>query len=50
VTFGVRNVFDKAPPKVDSQLSGTNTFRNIPLGIGYDLRGRTMFLNFAMSM
>jgi iron complex outermembrane receptor protein len=41
VTVGVRNVFDEAPPKVDD--SGVFSTRNIPLGVGYDLFGRTVF-------
>ena len=41
---GVRNVFNKAPPLVD----GTEwvTINGVPLGSGYDLMGRTYFLNF----
>lgn len=38
---GVRNVFDKAPPEVDDD--GVFSTRNVPLGIGYDLLGRTYF-------
>lgn len=40
---GVRNVFDDEPPIVDATevLSVNNT----PIGYGYDLRGRTYFLN-----
>jgi len=41
---GVRNVFDEAPPAVD----GSEVFpsvRNMPLGYGYDLNGRTFFVN-----
>ena len=40
---GVRNVFDEAPPLVDgTEITSVN---NVPLGYGYDLRGRTFFLN-----
>jgi iron complex outermembrane receptor protein len=40
---GIRNVFDEEPPLVDgSEILATN---NAPLGYGYDLRGRTYFLN-----
>jgi iron complex outermembrane recepter protein len=40
---GVRNLFDEAPPFVD----GTEVFaiNNTPIGLGYDVRGRTYFLN-----
>jgi iron complex outermembrane receptor protein len=40
---GIRNVFDDEPPVVD----GTEVFaiRNTPTGRGYDVNGRTYFLN-----
>ena len=40
---GLRNVFDEAPPEVDS--GAVFAFRNIPFGSGYDIFGRTLFLN-----
>jgi iron complex outermembrane receptor protein len=40
---GVRNVFDEAPPFVDG--SEVFAINNSPIGVGYDLRGRTYFLN-----
>ena len=42
---GVRNVFDDEPPQVDS--SEVFSIRNTPIGVGYDLNGRTYFLNIA---
>ncbi|NNC97403.1 MAG: TonB-dependent receptor [Gammaproteobacteria bacterium] len=40
---GVSNIFGKAPPLVDSaQVLATN---NTPIGYGYDLNGRTFFIN-----
>ncbi|WP_157520487.1 TonB-dependent receptor [Microbulbifer agarilyticus] len=41
--LGVRNVFNEAPPQVDGNeiLSVNNT----PIGYGYNVQGRTMFLN-----
>ena len=40
---GVRNVFDTAPPMVDgTEVLSVN---NVPIGYGYDLRGRTFFVN-----
>jgi len=40
---GIRNVFDTAPPFVDgTEVLSVN---NVPIGYGYDLRGRTFFLN-----
>ncbi len=45
--LGIRNVFDKAPPVVDgSEILAVN---NTPIGAGYDLVGRTVFLNIAKS-
>lgn len=42
VNLGVRNVFNKRPPMVDSYVVDSNT--NIPLGVGYD-NPRSVFLN-----
>jgi len=42
---GVANLFDKAPPRVDSaQVTAVN---NTPIGFGYDLNGRRVFFNVA---
>ena len=40
---GIRNVFEDEPPLVD----GSEVFavRNVPRAVGYDLNGRTFFLN-----
>ena len=43
ITAGVRNIFDKQPPRITS--IGFNTIVNAPLYSGYDYRGRTFFLN-----
>jgi iron complex outermembrane receptor protein len=44
---GIRNVFDKAPPFVDgTEILAVN---NAPIGYGYDLRGRTFFINIGAS-
>jgi iron complex outermembrane receptor protein len=43
---GVRNVFDEPPPMVDPS-EALDSVRNMPLGYGYDLNGRTFFLNIA---
>ncbi len=42
--LGVSNVFDEAPPQVDGGAYVTS-INNTPIGYGYDLQGRTMFLN-----
>ena len=43
--FGVRNVFDDAPPRVDgTEITSIN---NVPLGYGYNVAGRQYFVNFA---
>jgi iron complex outermembrane receptor protein len=40
---GIRNVFDEAPPRVDgNEVLAVN---NTPIGLGYDLFGRTYFFN-----
>ena len=41
---GLRNVLDEAPPQVDPNTNITS-FNNTPVGAGYDLFGRTLFLN-----
>jgi iron complex outermembrane receptor protein len=48
VTAGVRNVFDKAPPLIDGDAGGYQS-RNVPLGAGYDIFGRTVFASFNYS-
>lgn len=40
---GVRNLFDEAPPFVDG--SEVFAINNAPIGVGYDLMGRTFFFN-----
>jgi iron complex outermembrane receptor protein len=39
---GLRNVFNEAPPMVDAEVF---SFNNVPFGAGYDLLGRTAFVN-----
>ena len=46
VGAGVRNVFDESPPFVQE---GPATFSNTPLGVGYNLNGRSFFLNLEVS-
>ena len=46
--LGVRNVFDRWPPQVDS--SEVLSINNTPIGLGYDLNGRSIFLNVAVSL
>jgi iron complex outermembrane receptor protein len=47
VTLGARNIFNKAPPRVDGdEISSVN---NAPIGYGYDLGGRTLYMNAAYS-
>ena len=43
VTAGVSNVFNTAPPEVDS--SEVFAISNTPVGNGYDLDGRRFFVN-----
>ena len=42
---GIRNIFERQPPFVDT--SEVFAFNNAPVGRGYDLNGRTFFLNAA---
>ena len=42
-TVGVQNLFNEAPPKVDDD--GVFSTRNIPVGVGYDLFGRSAYLS-----
>lgn len=45
VTLGARNVFDKAPPRVDgTEITSVN---NAAIGYGYNMMGRTIYLNGA---
>jgi iron complex outermembrane receptor protein len=46
---GIRNVFDEEPPRVDSDEIW-NSYNRTPIGLGYDLMGRTYFLNFIWKM
>lgn len=47
--LGVQNVFDEDPPLVDDSTSGAISDRNAPLGVGYDLYGRRVFVTVAKS-
>jgi iron complex outermembrane receptor protein len=41
---GIRNLLDRRPPMVDDS-EVPRAFRNVPFGFGYDVNGRTYFLN-----
>lgn len=43
VTAGLRNVFDRGPELVDAD--GVFSVYNVPIGVGYDLQGRTAFMS-----
>jgi outer membrane receptor protein involved in Fe transport len=45
ITLGIRNVFDKKPPKISAEDPNVNTIANVPLQSGWDFRGRTFFVN-----
>lgn len=47
VTAGVRNVFDRSPELVDAD--GAFSVYNVPIGVGYDLQGRTAFMSVRKS-
>jgi iron complex outermembrane receptor protein len=44
---GIRNLLDEKPPIVDG--TEVQSINNTPIGYGYDLRGRTYFLNVAVN-
>ncbi len=44
VRVGASNIFDEGPPLVDAEEYAT-TIKNAPIGAGYDLDGRTLFLS-----
>ncbi|QIL02637.1 TonB-dependent receptor [Sphingomonas sinipercae] len=44
-TLGVRNLFDKQPPKITTTNPLVNTQSNVPIQGGYDFLGRTFFMN-----
>ena len=46
ITLGVVNVFDEEPPLLDSAVPEVQ-LNNIPLGAGYDVLGRRVFLSVA---
>jgi len=41
LTVGIRNLFDEQPPLVNNSEATANV--NAPVGVGYDLNGRTFF-------
>lgn len=45
---GIRNVFDNAPPEVDG--SEVLAINNAPIGYGYDIGGRTLFLDLTVKL
>ena len=50
VTAGVRNIFDKQPPKITSGDPLVNTTANVPLQSAFDFRGRTYFVNLRANL
>ena len=50
VGVGASNLFDKAPPEVDGSAGPAIPRKNTPLGMGYDLQGRTWFLSASIRM
>jgi outer membrane receptor protein involved in Fe transport len=45
LTLGVRNVFDQRPLKITAEDPNINQIANVPLQAGFDMRGRTFFVN-----
>ena len=48
-TLGMRNLFAKEPPRIDSDAPESQ-INNLPLGGGYDLLGRRVFLSARRSL
>lgn len=46
LTIGASNLFDKEPPIVDPS-EGPGSINNTPIGYGYNLFGRAIYMNFA---
>lgn len=46
ISLAMQNVFNEAPPRIDTD--GVFGVNNIPIGIGYDLFGRTISLSFGV--
>ena len=44
--IGASNLFDKEPPIVDPS-EGPGSINNTPIGYGYNLFGRAIYMNFA---
>ncbi len=44
VTLGIANIFDRDPPLLDGDAPEIQ-YNNIPLGVGYDILGRRVFLS-----
>lgn len=49
LTVGVENVFNTDPELVDGDTSWATNGANVPVGIGYDTLGRTVFVNVSKS-
>lgn len=45
ITAGIRNVFNRNPPKISAGDPEVNTIANVPLQSAWDFRGRTYFVN-----
>ncbi len=48
MTAGLRNVFNRGPELIDADGVLTSVF-NVPVGVGYDLQGRTAFMSVRKS-
>ena len=46
-TLGVRNLFDEEPPTVDGDVFNATLIGNVPAGAGYDILGRSIFLQLS---
>ena len=49
IQVAIQNLLDEDPPLVDQDVTGFVSARNVPLGVGYDQRGRSIFVSVSKS-
>ena len=49
VRVGLSNVFDEDPPQTDEDVTAALDARSVPIGVGYDRTGRSVFVNVSRS-
>lgn len=49
IRVGINNIMDQDPPRIDEDVTATMDRRQVPIGVGYDRVGRSVFLNLTKS-